>query len=291
MENLRFTICGLSKNCFDTLKHNIESIIKINNKNVNINLIIVDSDSNDGSKKYLNKIERKYSFVKIFHEDNLDSFLPTRIHRISYCRNIALNYAKIINKNNFIYIPMDLDIRQFQLTFPEKFLDILNNFENNQSFDAQFPVSVPYYYDIFALRAKGWVNLNSQLFVNRLKNIFPIGSFIWNYIFLFRYQWSPERIQRRNFKIFSAFGGCGMYKVNEKNIKLISYDISKSNPNFVSEHVFFNEHFSNLNISNIWKIPAPKEHLSYKRLDAKEKINYILKTFYSDFKNNLTFRK
>lgn len=291
MENLNITICGLSKNCFDSLKHNIESIIEINKKNVNLNLIIIDTDSNDGSKNYLDEIEAKYDFIKIFHEDNLEPYLPTRIHRIAHCRNVALEYAKNINKHNFIYVPMDLDIRQFQLISPEDFLNILLTFEQNQNCNGLFPVSLPYYYDIFALRAKGWINLNSQLYVKRLKNIFPIGSFIWNYIFLFRYQLSPERIQRKNFKIFSAFGGCGMYKVNKKNIELISYDISKSNPNFVSEHIFFNEHFSNLNISNIWKIPAPKEHLSYKRLHAKEKIIYILKTFYSDFKNNLNFRK
>ena len=291
MKNLNITICGLSKNCFDSLKHNIESIIEIKKTNINLNLIIIDSDSNDGSKKFLNEIELKHNFIKIFHEDNLESYLPTRIHRIAHCRNVALNYAKKINKNDFIYVPMDLDIRQFQLTVPEKFINILRNFEQNQSYEGQFPVSMPYYYDIFALRAKGWINLNSQLIINRLKKIFPLGSFIWNYIFIFRYQWSPERIQRKNFKTFSAFGGCGMYKVNAKNKQVISYNVSESNPNFVSEHIFFNKLFNNLYISNIWKIPAPYEHLSYKRLSSKQKINYILKTIYSDLKNNLIFRK
>ena len=291
MENLNITICGLSKNCFDSLKHNIESIIEINQKNINLNFIIIDSDSDDGSKKYLDEIKAKYNFVKVFHEDNLESYLPTRIHRIAHCRNVALKYAKNINNQDFIYVPMDLDIRQFQLTSPEEFINIISNFKQNQDCYGLFPISIPYYYDIFALRAKGWVNINSQLIVNRIKNIFPIGSFIWNYIFLFRYQWSPERIQNKNFEILSAFGGCGLYKIGQKNKHLISYDISKSNPEFVSEHIFFNENFNNLDVSNNWKIPAPIEHLSYKRLKAKDKINYILKTFYSDFKNSLTLRK
>ena len=293
MNNLNITICGLSKNCFDSLKHNLESIIEIkkNYLNLNLNLIIVDSDSNDGSKKYLNNTQKKYDFIKIYHEDNLESLLPTRIHRIAYCRNLALNYAKIISKEEFIYVPMDLDIKQFKLTKPDKFLKIISKFCQNKSFDGQFPTSEPYYYDIFALRAKGWVNINSQLIVNRLKKIFPIGSFIWNYFFLFRYQWSPLKIKRKNFIISSAFGGCGMYKINKKNTNLISYDVSKKNSDFVSEHIFFNQQFRNLKINHSWKIPAPKEHLSYKALGSKKKVNYIFKTFYSDVKNNIIFRK
>ena len=58
--------------------------------------------------------------------------------------------------------------------------------EQDNDVDVIFPVSHPFYYDIFALRAVGWVTINFQLISNKLKKYLRLGSFIWNYIFIFR---------------------------------------------------------------------------------------------------------
>jgi len=282
----------LSKNCITTTKKNIESIIEINKEyeQINLNCIFVDSDSTDGTKELLNEYSKNYDFIKIINEDNLEEKLKTRIERISHCRNICLEeiHAKFPD-NNLIYIPLDLDVDQFQITNINKFIVILKKFVNSKDIQGCFPVSSPYYYDIFALRAKGWLNINSQLIVNKFKKYIPLGSFFWNYFFIFRKQWKIEKIKKSNYDLKSAFGGAGMYKINNTKSREARYSYSSKNTNFVSEHIYFNNYFNNLVIDSNWIVPAPEEHLEFKALNLYDRFFYILKTFKFDLKNNLLF--
>ena len=185
----------MSKNCLETTKKNLDSLIYLNNSsnNLNIQLIIVDSDSNDGTKDFLQEISHKNNFITVINEDGLEKIYDSRIQRISHCRNLCLDVIK--NKKfykSFIYIPMDFDIDQFEITSPKEFVYLAKKFEQDNDVDAIFPVSHPFYYDIFALRAVGWVTINSQLISNKLKKYLRLGSFIWNYIFIFRKQWSQK---------------------------------------------------------------------------------------------------
>jgi len=289
---LNLIICGLSKNCLETTKKNLDSLIYLNNSsnNLNIQLVIVDSDSNDGTKDFLQEVSHKNNFITVINEDGLEKIYDSRIQRISHCRNLCLDVIK--NKKfyqSFIYIPMDFDIDHFKITSPKEFVELAKRFEKDNNIDAIFPVSHPFYYDIFALRAVGWVTINSQLVSTKLKKYLRLGSFLWNYIFIFRKQWSPDKIKNKKIKIISAFGGSGMYKLDNIKLEKIKYSFSQKDTDFISEHIFFNEYFDNLKIKSNWILPAPQEHLSYKSLNIKGKINYFLRTIKFDLKNFFNF--
>ena len=81
---MNLIICGLSKNCLETTKKNLDSLIYLNNSsnNLNIQLIIVDSDSNDGTKDFLQEISHKNNFITVINEDGLEKIYDSRIQRI-----------------------------------------------------------------------------------------------------------------------------------------------------------------------------------------------------------------
>lgn len=278
--------CGLSKNCLTTLKMNIEFIqeFKKYSKNKNIKLVIVDSDSKDGTKEYLHKIEAELDYLYVINEDRMD--MESRVERIKNCRNLCLDFInKNKQSNKIIYVPFDGDIFLFSKSSYEKFESLIKLVLEKDNNSGIFPASFPFYYDIFALRAKGWLNFNSQLIVTKLKKNLKVGSFIWNYLFIFRYQLTPEKIKMRKFKLHSAFGGIGIYDLSGLNLKTTKYEISQKSPDLYSEHIFFNRNFNDLEIKTDWIIDAPKEHILYKSYDRKKKYRYIKKTFKNDLKN------
>lgn len=287
MKDTEIYFCGLSKNNLDSLTQNIAYILNFKKKSkyTKINVLIVDSNSVDGSKEYLDRNSQEFEFFNVIHKDDL-SFVDSRIERIKICRNLGLKFIENNCKNNsIVYIPLDTDFYLFSKTSPEKLdelIDYVLKMENNSGI---FPVSDPYYYDIFALRAEGWLNINSQLIVTNLKKYIRFGSFIFNYLFIFRYQLTPKRIELKKFKLISAFGGIGIYNISNFDLKTKSYEVSEKSKEMYSEHLFFNKHFNHLEIRTDWVINAPKEHVLFKSYNFKDKIIYIVKTFKEDFKN------
>jgi len=285
VENVKVFFCGLSKNSNETLIKNIDFLENyINHSEVDTNLIIVDTDSNNEIKDLLSNKCKKNKKINLINRDNLDVSVPSRIKRIVYCRNLCL---KIVYESkdsiNKIYIPCDLDVDLFSHTKFE-FLDnlILQSLKKEDSF-ALFPVSVPKYYDIFALRSKNWVNFNSQLVNSKFKKIIKIGSFFWNYLFVFRYQWTVEKIKKRNIKVKSAFGGIAIYNISTLK-ENVFYDYSKSNTEFISEHIGFNNYFIEKKMDFNWIIEAPQEHIFFHNLSWSEKFKYFFRTLKYDIR-------
>ena len=289
MTNLNVAFCGLSKNCINTIEENIKQIFSMRNnyKDVNISLFIVDSDSSDGTKEIISKYEKDNEFIVYRDLDDLEENYNSRIERITLSRNLCLDELKLKNYDNLIYIPIDLDVNLFELTDIESFHKILTSFVNQNTYDAIFPISSPNYYDIFALRAKGWHNLNSSLLIHKIKKVIFFGSFFLNYFLIFRKQLTEKKIKSKNFNVISAFGGAGMYKLINNKLLQIEYMTDKSNPEHVSEHILFNSNFENLDILSDWVIPAPAELVRFHTLTFKEKIVYFMKTIKNDFKQKL----
>jgi len=183
-------------------------------------------------------------------------------------------------EKDIIYIPLDLDLDLFKYTSVEFFENLIMYCINKNKLNGIFPFSKPYYYDIFALRATNWVDTNSQYWVKKFKKNIKVGSFIFNYILIFRHQITSSNYEQNKSKIKSAFGGIGIYKFNND---IPYYELSTKNPRDVSEHVKFNYGFKELEILTNWNVPAPDEHLEYKLLNSKEKLRYFLKTIFFDF--------
>tara|TARA_B100000900_G_scaffold416038_1_gene448667 strand:+ start:2311 stop:3183 length:873 start_codon:yes stop_codon:yes gene_type:complete len=276
--------CGISKNCHKNIEKNLKFLDTFSKDfRYSTKVVVVDSDSNDGTKDIIKKYKNKNNFI-INELDGLEDIYSNRIKRIAVSRNKCLEIiAKMNNKNKIIYIPLDLDLDLFKFVSIEKLNHLIDYSINKNIPYGIFPFSTPYYYDIFALRADNWVEYNSQLRIKKLKNIFFIGSFFLNYLYIFRHQLDLQKFKKFKSNVSSAFGGMGIYNLNSSVIKNY-YKLSKKNPEFVSEHVLFNMNFD-LEIIEDWNIPAPPEHLEFKLLDVRNKIIYFLKTFYFDLVN------
>jgi hypothetical protein len=274
--------CGISKNCAKTISKNLNFLLDFfNNSSFNSYGIFVDSDSIDGTKSLLEEFSSDLENVIYEDLDNLDEAYSNRIERIQISRNRCLEIVSSINqKQKLIYIPIDLDLDLFKYTTVQSFEDLINYCINKNLPNGIFPFSDPYYYDIFALRGSNWVNVNSQYWVQKFKKFIKFGSFVFNYLYIFRHQITSSKYELKNSKIRSAFGGIGIYKLNDD---FNHYKLSKQNPETVSEHIKFNYQFKELEILTTWKVPAPNEHLEYRLLSPNEKIKYFFKTIFFDF--------
>ena len=101
MKETEIYFCGLSKNNLDSLTQNVDYILNFKNKSKykKINLLVIDSNSVDGSKDYLNRISQKFEFINLIHKDDLN-LVHSRIERIKICRNLGLKFIENNNKNN-----------------------------------------------------------------------------------------------------------------------------------------------------------------------------------------------
>ena len=286
-QNYKVIFCGLSKNCINSIEHNLiflENFVKYSN--LESSIVVVDSDSSDGTKDILKHYSTKISSFHHEDLDGLESIYSNRIERIAISRNKCLEIARsFVNNEDVIYIPLDLDMKLF------KYIDF-KNFENlimyclkKDNLNGIFPFSKPFYYDIFALRAENWVNYNSQFIVRRYKKYIKIGSFFINYFLIFKKQITFKEFNKKNIVVKSAFGGIGIYNL-KNNLENFKYKLSNDNPEDVSEHIYFNEKINDLTISSKWFVEAPDEHLEFKNLSTKKKIGYFFKSFYFDIFNN-----
>lgn len=272
----KIVFVGMSKNCFSTLSKNLSFLLKLKKLNfADIHIIIVDSDSDDGTKEFCKKLLKTGSLNQFIELDNLEIKHNSRIERLSICRNEALDYLKTLN-DDLIYIPMDMDIELFIYTKIEVFKKLILSFYDNQNYEGLFPFSLPYYYDIFALRKMGWTKGNNMLKAEKIKKRILLFSGIINYIFIFRIQKPPTFFKDKYILVESAFGGIGMYKISKKLLTKINYKIEKSNIDFVSEHISFNKFFKNLYIHRDWNVPAPERYIFFKNSNLYQKMFYLL---------------
>ena len=276
---------GMSKNCFLNLEGNINYLIKYKQfSKFNIDICIVDSDSTDGTKEFCKNLITNKDIDSLIEIDNLEDSYSSRIERLSISRNKGLKYIEQKIDTSGIYIPMDMDLDLFSLTEFNEFEKLIENFIDSHA-DGLFPYSTPYYYDIFALRKKGWVGGNNLLLSKNLKKRFLILSFFFNYIFIFRQQKHIKAFDEERIKVISAFGGIGLYKIYYDTLKEAKYDVSKDEIDYHSEHIFFNSNFNNLFISTDWNIQSPAEYTFFKSYDYSDKCIYFLKTLKNDFRN------
>ena len=277
--------CGISKNCIETVSLNLSFLSEYEKKSkFYIKAVFVDSDSNDGTKTIIEEFGSKNNFINYVELNGLEEKYKNRIERIQLSRNHCLNIiSENHNLEDVIYIPLDLDINLFKHTTISQLDNLIDYCIEKKDSNGIFPFSEPFYYDIFALRASGWVNYNSQFWAKRMKKYLKIGSFIFNYFLIFRHQLNLDKFKKLKVQINSAFGGIGIYKL-PKNFS--HYSLDKNYPEDVSEHVLFNSQFEELEILESWKIPAPDEHLEYRILNFKMKTIYILKSLKNDLKWN-----
>tara|TARA_B100000965_G_scaffold367409_1_gene353354 strand:+ start:115 stop:978 length:864 start_codon:yes stop_codon:yes gene_type:complete len=279
---------GLAKNCLKTLQINLKFIenFKKDFPEINLSVLIMESDSVDGTKEFLKNTN--LDWIHSFNKDKLDEEFKYRTEKIAYCRNYLFGVIRKQKPTDFIYIPIDFDIELFQFLDTVSFFNLLEKFLNKQNIDALFPYGYPYYYDIHALRAYNWNTKSPWESVKKINKFVPIGKFFTRYFMIYKKQ-KKYTDQDKLLRVMSAFGGIGLYKVNE-NVLNATYGIEKNLGNNSCEHVQFNDYFDNKFIDSSWIIPSPNEHIEFKLLKIHNKIFYIINSLFSDLKNLIRFK-
>ena len=205
------------------IENSMEHIFKI------VNFLVIESDSKDKTKKVLKEIKSKKSNFNYISLGEIESNYPNRIERLAFCRNA---YVKEIRENllykdvDFIAI-IDFDIKNNRLELTE-----LKKLISEHSWSAIFANQTGLYYDIYALRKKGWVendcfdeykNFSATMSLQDAKELAI---------------WSKMKKIRNNLPLIpvdSAFGGLGIYR------KSVFIDFDYSLP---SEQIQESEHVS-----------------------------------------------
>ena len=132
-----------------------------------IDIFILEGDSTDNSKIILEKYN-KDSEIILFSENNLEKKISNRVERIVYCRNLLLKKIKNKETPYDFYIPLDLDVELFSNISTNEFIQILTRIQKDDNIDALFPFSVPFYYDLAALRSVGWIEEDIWIRFNKI---------------------------------------------------------------------------------------------------------------------------
>jgi hypothetical protein len=115
--------------------------------------IAYENDSSDQTHALLAQlVSKNESFLRVIRGENLDEAFPERTERLAHIRNVLLEEA-LSECSDFDYLcVVDCDgiIGQDAAAFDVE--GFLSNFEYEEVWDAVFPVTEDYYYDIWALR-------------------------------------------------------------------------------------------------------------------------------------------
>ena len=119
---------GMSKNCFENLKINLEFLSEYKEyTSKEIQICVIDSDSKDGTKNYCRDLKIQNKLDEFIELDNLEKSYNSRIERLAICRNEGLNYIDKHCNDKAIYIPMDMDLNLFRLMSLRKLKKFLTN--------------------------------------------------------------------------------------------------------------------------------------------------------------------
>ena len=241
MKNSRILVVGTVRNVADTLNKNLESINLALSDFESVNFFLVESDSSDSTLHELS-ILRKQHNIDYLSLGELSKIFPNRVERIRHCRNAYVTHLrKIAAENEFNYV-LVIDLDGIANKVSKK--GIRSCFEKQLNWDACFSNQLPYYYDIFALRARGWNESDPFKDIEESKKSMQISKQDG-----FRY-WKGENSIRQRIlyskmyfikpwhdwiEVQSAFGGLGIYKTEIFLEFDYSYN-SNSEPN-TCEHV------------------------------------------------------
>ena len=280
---MKIAFSGPVKNCDDNLENNLNFLINLkNDSRIDlIDIFILEGDSIDDSKVILEKY-KKYSEINLVTENNLEVKLPNRVERIAYCRNLLLKEIKDKKTSYDFYIPLDLDVELFSQISTDDFLKILTRVNKDNDIDALFPFSLPFYYDLAALRAYGWLEEDVWIKFNKLAKKLKVGKIFLRIFLIFKKQIKQPR-NKKLIQVESAFGGIGLYKLKEGISSLHKYGLNHKAVS--ADHILFNSHFNKKYIDPSWTVKAPLEHIEFKTLPLFRKMIYIYKELQFEFKN------
>jgi hypothetical protein len=246
---------GCARNCGANLAQSIAVLQALRGLFAQSELHIFENDSTDETLELLLQAERE-GILTLHSRSGLDAVMSKRTERLAYGRNLLMSAALARPQYQYIcWVDMDglidgsFDVGGFSSCF---------QFE--EAWDAVFPVTTGYYYDIWALRhPEMWpddylVRMNSRCdLALGLRSIVETEMRCRQIKAEHMQGWLP---------VESAFGGMAIYKAAAcRNGRYVGLEDGRE----VCEHVFFHRGLHRaggmLYINPDFKIPCPKGHL------------------------------
>lgn len=276
---------ALARDCEHCVSANIARLIAICKlfTEFQCEIWILENNSLDDTREVIQQACANFSHVRLFFEDFESLQNLTREHRIAICRDYLLDRIRsyITNESTCLYVPVDLDSSIASSIDSESFRDACLQVLNGD-YNAIFPFSVPCYYDIYALRADGWIMYDCWRKVNNFPVHGRLGNFIAQLLYVRRHQIAISQVlPARIIPVHSAFGGLGLYRLSAvKKLRYVSDSFLAVSPQ--CEHVQFNNQIANTVISTSLLINAPPEHLRLRMLSRSRILILGLRFLFDD---------
>ncbi len=231
-------IAGCCRNVENFITQNLQVIDLIGTQFGKYQVLLFENDSTDSTRQIL--YDRKKPNYEYIFEDNVN--IQKRTERIAFCRNKLLDkiYSDYSSFDYVLFVDMDDVLASGKLaeTIGSCFM------YNTDQWDGMFANSSSYYYDIWALRKKGYLD-----------------SDVWNNVYMLQsvgmgYQQAVDKcvttyqinypVDSKIIPVISAFGGAGLYKLSTLiSLKPRYNGVEPTHINgMICEHVPFNQFLS-----------------------------------------------
>ena len=219
----KFLLVGTISNAEDVFERDFKRVFNSLNKLGDVDVFLVESDSQDKTVNLLASLERLHKGFKYKSLGKLETSISNRVERIRLCRNYYVEYIRQNNgSHNWDYVVVaDLDGMNSQITSRK----IARSLSTSSRWDACFATQTFGYYDLYALRAKNWVEKDVFEELEQLKRRHPFHkkSRFQSLNFLYAY-WHFDKLRAEAIyskmrhltsgliDVDSAFGGFAIYK-------------------------------------------------------------------------------
>ena len=235
IQDLNVVFAGCAKNCEKFLPKVLENISHYSKIFKKTSKIIVENGSTDKTKDILDQIKNEDNIILFRDEFNQ---IKQRTIRLSSARNLIIDEIKISEKlKNFdLLILLDLDDRAFFQIENQNLIKAINFLYSSEKIAAVFANQPNQYYDVWALlddlycKNDFWseslkytlmkINSDEPITFEILKDLKT--NFLDKTKIFFHQDDEP-------YKVHSAFGGFGIYKIK---------DILKNKKKYVGEQYF-----------------------------------------------------
>jgi len=241
-------IATCSRNIASNIKQLSQLLDHLQSLSTAIQLIIVESDSSDGTPELLKELAARYSFLRVISLGNLELTIPSRTERIAYCRNTYLSFivSEMVDPDRSLVIVFDSD-GILSGYFIKNFSNCINSSLsrlNGLNWISCSGVTSPFYYDIYALRAPYWSTNDCLASMHSL-----IDDCCYEKEFSYRLSIRMRQLclteTTKLIPVQSAFNGLCMYPGFA--IKDSRYSGLDPDGNNICEHVPFNLQITSLN--------------------------------------------
>lgn len=223
MTNLKFLVVGTVSNVENQLRGDLAKINKSLRRIGQVETFLVESDSRDGTKSVLEAFRKNDKLFSFESLGDLQERIPNRIERIRFCRNQYIEYIRRnsnLGRWDFIVVA-DLDGMNSAIS-TKKVVGAINN---SSHWDVCFSNQTLGYYDVYALRSKGWLENDCFEELIKLKEKYPFKQrsnySFFGFLLAFKHfdklrvdaiYSNMRRLKGGLIRVDSAFGGFAIYK-------------------------------------------------------------------------------